>query len=140
MSWGRLAFAGMLEAVLSPGHTSGMDVIAQYRLHLKYADGHMVPVWLRIGRPVEIPMGNWECPAEIEGELRVHCSSLGRRSSGMRGANSWQALAFTLRFMYDQIRMEVRDGAVMYSENGKHPIHFDELFPLLRDWQRPAPE
>lgn len=114
-------------------------MIAEYRLHLKYPDGKMAPVWMRIGRPVELPTGNWECWAVLDGRLR------GPTHGGIpvvsMAETSWQALAFAWRFLYQLVRVEVRHaGAVLYSQSGKYPIHFDELFPFLRDSDSPPPE
>jgi hypothetical protein len=113
-----------------------VDVIAEYRLHLKYPDGELVPVWLRINRPERLPTGLWECTGVMDGGRWAH-PQYGPFVSPIMASTSWQALAFALRFMHQMIAQEVRSGAMLFSESGRNPIHLDELFPLLRDWQRP---
>jgi len=53
------------------------------------------------------------------------------------GSTSWQALMSALRSLYQLIRIE---GATLYEESGRFPIHFDEVFPFPRDDDLPRPE
>jgi hypothetical protein len=115
------------------GHTAGVDVIAEYRLHLKYLDGGLVPVRLRIGRPRRLSTGLWQCETEADG-LRPAFGVVPKP-----GSTSWQALVWGLRFLYRMLRSEVSDGAVLYDDTGKYPIHLDELFPFPREGETPPP-
>ena len=110
-----------------------MKAIAEYRLHLKYPDGEMVPVRLRIGRPEQLPTGLWQCETEANG-LRPAFGTVPTPSS-----TSWQALVWALRLLYRLLRSDVSRGTVLYDESGKYPIHLDELFPFPRDGEDPPP-
>jgi hypothetical protein len=114
-----------------------MDVVAEYRMNLKYPDGEIVPVRLRIGRPRELPSGNWHCDADIEGRLRIHSTANGPLSAGSDAGTAWQALVFALRFLSRLLRSEVRHGGAALYSHGEHPhpLHFDELFPVRREWE-----
>jgi hypothetical protein len=113
-----------------------MDVIAEYLLHLRYSDGKMVPVRMRLSRPIQRPTGIWECAAEIEGGLRLTYTGGHPIPTGGMGSTSWQALISALRSLYSIIRIE---GGKLYEQSGRYPIHFDELFPFPRDGEAAPP-
>lgn len=117
-----------------------MDVIAEYRLQLKYPDGKRVPVCLRLGRPVCRPTGIWECDGEVEGELSVNPARGEPFPAGGIGSTSWRALMAALRSVSNLLRMEVNHyEAMLRDETGRFPVHFDEVFPFPRDGERPPP-
>jgi hypothetical protein len=114
-----------------------MDAIAEYRLQLKYLNGRMTPIRIRVGRPVRDSTGIWNCEALIEGGLRLTFTNGEPLPASGMGSTSWQALIGALRNLYSLIRIE---GAKLYEESGRFPIHFDEVFPFPRDDDVPRPE
>jgi hypothetical protein len=114
-----------------------MDVIAEFRLHLKYPNGKMNAVRLRVARPVQRSDGVWDCYGEIEGGLRLTFTDGHPLPASGMGSTSWQALMGALRSMCEFVRIE---GAKLYEESGRFPIHFDEVFPFPRDDDVPRPE
>jgi len=106
-----------------------MDVIAEYRLQLKYPNGKMNALRIQVGRPTRRDR-IWNCDAVIEGGLRLTYTQGEPLPAGGMGGTSWQALMSALRSIYHLIRTE---GADLYDESGRYPIHFDEVFPFPRD-------
>jgi hypothetical protein len=118
----------------------GMSAIAEVRLNIKYSDGEMVPIQLRISRPRQLPNGNWDCVTEIQGQLRSLYTAAGSTGGPVTAGTSWHALVFALRFLSKLLEAEVgHSRAALYSHGGQHPypVHLDELFPFPRDWERP---
>ena len=116
-----------------PGHTAGMDVIAEYPLRLKYPDGEMAQVRLRINRPVELTAGKWNCEAEIEmvGRLRIDALQEGPVPLKGTGDTSWRAMIVAIRFLYYSMLLEVRStGAALYDDSGQRPVHLNDVFPV----------
>ena len=101
-----------------------MDVIAEYQLVAKLPDSDPVTVSLRIGRPTPHPQGDFVCSVQAEG-LQIW-----QGPSDIFGVGSWHALMLGLHFMRSMLTAEVKRGAVLYWEDGEHPISVEELFAL----------
>jgi len=101
-----------------------MEIIAERRLEVQYPDGALVPVCIRVGRPMAHPKRDYVCPVQAEG-LR-----LWQGPKDFVGVDSFQALTLGLRFLYEMLSTEVERGAVLYWERTKQPLDLMNLFSL----------
>ena len=100
-----------------------MDVVAQHRVDVLYPDGHLVPVLLRVGRPLPHPQGDFVCPVAADG--------LPDRDGPTEifGVGSLHALMLGLRYLHHSLAIETERGAVLHWEGGEQVLALDELFP-----------
>jgi len=99
-----------------------MDVVAERKLFVTFADGQSSEVHLRIGLPRPHPEIDWVCPVSAKG-LR-----LWQGPTNVMGIDSWQALSLAMRLMRTMLSAEVEEGATFHWEDGEHAIGIDDLF------------
>lgn len=101
-----------------------MDVAAEQRIDVLYADGGMATACIRVGLPRPHPRGDFACPVTIEG-LR------GREgTSELFGVSSLQALVLGLRFLHRLLAIEVGRGSILRWEGGEEVLDPDLLFAV----------
>jgi hypothetical protein len=99
-----------------------MDVVAEHTVDVRYPDGNLVRVHLRVGRPFPQPQGDFACPVSADG-LRGW-----ERTTEIFGVGSLHALMLGLRFLYYGLAVELERGAILHWEGGEQVLALDELF------------
>lgn len=108
-----------------------IDAVAEERIDVKYADGTMIPVHLRMSRPHPHPdgQGDWNCVVLAEG-LKIWEGP--RR---LHGEGSCQTLMIASWFLYKMLTAEIERGAVVCYPGETEKVDLDALFlfPGKRD-------
>ncbi|WP_020470725.1 hypothetical protein [Zavarzinella formosa] len=100
------------------------DVIAEQRLRVRYPDGELAPVVLRIGVPKPHPAGDHICSVQAEG-LRIW-----QGPKALYGVGTFHALMIGIRFLQKVLAIEVERGAVLYDEESDERVDIADLFVL----------
>ena len=100
------------------------DIVAEKRLRVRYPDGIVVPVCLRVGVPKPTRSDEAGCPVQAEG-LRIW-----EGPKMMFGADTFQALLIAIRFVQKLLAMEVTRGAQLLHADEETPMTVEELFVL----------
>lgn len=100
------------------------DIVAEKRLRVRYADGAVVPVCLRLGIPKATGTNEAGCPVQAEG-LRIW-----QGPKMMFGADTFQALMIATRFLHKVLAMEISRGAELLHAEDDGELSIEDLFML----------
>jgi hypothetical protein len=99
--------------------SSGRSAIASRKLQAIDAKGREFEVTIAIGEPYEVEVGEWACPASMDG---LHGSF-----RDIRGSDSWQAMQLAYQMIAQVLEYFVEDGGrLLWLEAPLAPV---ELFP-----------